>query len=207
MLFQPQCALRGERQATPDHDRENHESRYFGRPHCVSADFRRFSSKGEAAAKTAKELVGTWTLVCITLEEDGKKTDFYGPNSQGKETFDARATHIRSEDAMADVDRILIVGGGIAGLSLATALRRQGYTPHLVERSTVWPAVGAGINLPANGVRVLRALGVGEVVDRTAAVLRCWGFYDQRGNSSARPISKTSGAMQAPAQVCSSKSN
>jgi len=82
---------------------------------------------------------------------------------------------------MADVDRILIVGGGIAGLSLATALRRQGYTPELVERSTAWPAVGAGINLPANGVRVLRALGLGEAVDRNAAVLRRWGFFDQQG--------------------------
>ena len=82
---------------------------------------------------------------------------------------------------MADINQILIVGGGIAGLSLATALRRQGYTPELVERSPAWPAVGAGINLPANGVRVLRALGVGEIVDRTAAVLRSWGFFDQQG--------------------------
>src|SRR5580692_8388830 len=82
---------------------------------------------------------------------------------------------------MADVERILIVGGGIAGLSVATALHRQGYTPELVERSTAWPAVGAGINLPANGVRVLRALGVGEAVDRTGALLRRWGFFDQQG--------------------------
>ncbi len=82
---------------------------------------------------------------------------------------------------MADVDRILIVGGGIAGLSLATALHRQGYTPELVERNTAWPAVGAGINLPANGVRVLRALGVGEAVERAAAALRRWGFFDQHG--------------------------
>ena len=32
-----------------------------------------------AAQVTAKELVGTWTLVFITLEQDRKKTDFYGP--------------------------------------------------------------------------------------------------------------------------------
>jgi 2-polyprenyl-6-methoxyphenol hydroxylase-like FAD-dependent oxidoreductase len=82
---------------------------------------------------------------------------------------------------MADVDRILIVGGGIGGLTLATALHRQGYTPELIERSTAWPAIGAGINLPANGVWVLRTLGLGEAVDRYAAVLRRWGFFDQRG--------------------------
>jgi len=35
--------------------------------------------------------------------------------------------------------------------------------------------------LPANGVRVLRTLGLGEAVDRYAAVLRRWGFFDQQG--------------------------
>jgi hypothetical protein len=33
----------------------------------------------EVVAQTTKDLVGTWTLVSITLEQDGKKTDFYGP--------------------------------------------------------------------------------------------------------------------------------
>jgi hypothetical protein len=42
-----------------------------------------------AAAQTAKDLMGTWTLVSITLEKDGKKTDFYGANPQGQEMFDA----------------------------------------------------------------------------------------------------------------------
>ena len=96
---------------------------------------------------------------------------------------------------MADIERILIVGGGIAGLSVATALHQQGLTPELVERSTTWPAVGAGINLPANGVRVLRALGVGEVVDRTATVIRRWGSSINKERCSARPISKSFGAM------------
>lgn len=82
---------------------------------------------------------------------------------------------------MAGVERILIVGGGIAGLSVATALRRQGFAPELVERSAAWPAIGAGINLPANGVRVLRALGLGEAVDRGAEEIRRWRFFDQRG--------------------------
>lgn len=42
----------------------------------------------EAAQMTAKDLVGTWTLVSIMLERDGKKTDLYGPNPQGQLTFD-----------------------------------------------------------------------------------------------------------------------
>jgi hypothetical protein len=36
----------------------------------------------------AKDLVGTWTLVSATLEQDGKKSDLFGPNPQGQVTFD-----------------------------------------------------------------------------------------------------------------------
>ena len=43
----------------------------------------------EVVAQTANELVGTWTLASITLERDGKKTDFYGPNPQGQLMYDA----------------------------------------------------------------------------------------------------------------------
>ena len=42
-----------------------------------------------AYSQTApKELVGTRTLVSITLEYDGKKMDFFGANPQGQLTFD-----------------------------------------------------------------------------------------------------------------------
>jgi hypothetical protein len=33
---------------------------------------------------TAKDLVGTWTIVFLTLQQDGKKADFYGPNPLGQ---------------------------------------------------------------------------------------------------------------------------
>jgi 2-polyprenyl-6-methoxyphenol hydroxylase-like FAD-dependent oxidoreductase len=82
---------------------------------------------------------------------------------------------------MVDIKRILIVGGGIAGLSAASALARQGFSAELIERNAKWPAVGAGINLPANGVRVLQALGLGAGAERNAAVVRRWGFFDQHG--------------------------
>src|ERR1700747_1345332 len=40
-------------------------------------------------AQQANDVVGAWTLVSITLEKDGKKTDFYGPNPQGQLIYDA----------------------------------------------------------------------------------------------------------------------
>ena len=48
-----------------------------------------FAQEKDAVAQTAKDLVGTWMLVSITLDQDGKKTDFYGPNPQGQVMYDA----------------------------------------------------------------------------------------------------------------------
>jgi 2-polyprenyl-6-methoxyphenol hydroxylase-like FAD-dependent oxidoreductase len=82
---------------------------------------------------------------------------------------------------VAQVERMLIVGGGIAGLALATALQRQGFVAEIVERSSTWPAVGAGIALHANGGRILRALGLGGAIEQASARFSRWGFFDQRG--------------------------
>ena len=82
---------------------------------------------------------------------------------------------------MAEARRILITGGGIAGLSLAIALRRRGDTPELAEQCPRWPAAGAGIALHANAVRALRALGLGDAVTRASAPLPRYGFFDQHG--------------------------
>jgi 2-polyprenyl-6-methoxyphenol hydroxylase-like FAD-dependent oxidoreductase len=79
--------------------------------------------------------------------------------------------------------RILIVGGGIAGLSAAIALRQAGFAPELIERRPAWPAAGSGIVMHANAMRVLRRLGVGEAVVRAGAVLRRWSLAEARGDA------------------------
>jgi 2-polyprenyl-6-methoxyphenol hydroxylase-like FAD-dependent oxidoreductase len=82
---------------------------------------------------------------------------------------------------MATLERILIVGGGIAGLTLATALHRQGFVTELVERSPTWQTIGAGIMLHGNGMRVLRTLGMSVEVEQAGTTLRNWSFCDQQG--------------------------
>ncbi len=61
--------------------------------------------------------------------------------------------------------QVLIVGGGIAGLSLATALRQRVIDCEIVERDPQWTTVGAGIALYPNGLRALAALGLDHAVE------------------------------------------
>ena len=82
---------------------------------------------------------------------------------------------------MADIERILIVGGGIAGLTLAAALHQQGFIVELVERNPTWHAAGAGFLVQANGMRVLHALGLGAAIEHAGAVVRQWDFCDEQG--------------------------
>lgn len=61
---------------------------------------------------------------------------------------------------MSEVKKALIVGGGIAGMSAAIALRKAGIAVDLVEKHGKNSALGVGIILPGNAVRALDRLGL-----------------------------------------------
>src|SRR5262252_1302012 len=88
---------------------------------------------------------------------------------------------------MARAERILIVGGGIGGLSAAAALHACGFAPELIERGDAWRALGAGILMQPNGIRVLHTLGVGTAVERAGTVIRRWDFCDEQGEILSEP--------------------
>lgn len=64
--------------------------------------------------------------------------------------------------------RIAIIGAGIGGLAAALALRQRGFEVALFERVTEVQEIGAGLQIGPNGVRVLRALGLGDELRRNA---------------------------------------
>src|SRR5689334_15091072 len=68
--------------------------------------------------------------------------------------------------------RLLIVGGGIAGLTLATALADLPIAIDLVEQRPHFTALGAGIVLHPNGMHVLQHLGLAQTVVRQGAPIR-----------------------------------
>lgn len=61
---------------------------------------------------------------------------------------------------------IVIVGGGIGGLTAAVALARKGARVRVLERADAISEIGAGIQISPNGVAVLRALGLNEALER-----------------------------------------
>ena len=58
------------------------------------------------------------------------------------------------------MDKLLIVGGGIAGMALAIGLRRVGIRPEIVEINPQWTVAGLGIGLGGPALRALKAIGV-----------------------------------------------
>ncbi len=65
-------------------------------------------------------------------------------------------------------ERVLIVGGGIGGLTAALALGRAGYRVAVYEQAPEFSEIGAGIMLTPNATRVLRHLGLEAALDRAA---------------------------------------
>jgi 2-polyprenyl-6-methoxyphenol hydroxylase-like FAD-dependent oxidoreductase len=63
---------------------------------------------------------------------------------------------------MSSIKKVLIVGGGIGGLSMGIALRRKGIDAEIVELSTEYNVYGVGIIQQANALRALDDIGVAD---------------------------------------------
>ncbi|KAF5347323.1 hypothetical protein D9756_009913 [Leucocoprinus leucothites] len=54
--------------------------------------------------------------------------------------------------------RVAVVGGGVAGLAVAAALRQQGHIVEIFEASDTNNEPGFGVTIPPNGIKALEAL-------------------------------------------------
>ena len=61
---------------------------------------------------------------------------------------------------MSKIRRVLIVGGGVGGLTAATAFAQRGVEVVLIERRPAFDVPGVGLGQPANALRIYDALGV-----------------------------------------------
>jgi 2-polyprenyl-6-methoxyphenol hydroxylase-like FAD-dependent oxidoreductase len=61
---------------------------------------------------------------------------------------------------MSDIRRVLVIGGGVGGLTAATAFALRGVEVVLVERRPAFDVAGVGLGQPANALRVYDAFGL-----------------------------------------------
>lgn len=83
---------------------------------------------------------------------------------------------------MGDTADTVIVGGGIAGLAAAIALRQQGVEVVVLEQASELREIGAGLLLGPNGCAVLESLGAlsGLLAGHSVPVPR-WELRDMKG--------------------------
>ena len=60
---------------------------------------------------------------------------------------------------------VAIIGAGIGGLAAALALARRGIEVEVYEQTPELREIGAGVQMSANGVRVLHALGLKSALE------------------------------------------
>ncbi|HYI26578.1 MAG TPA: FAD-dependent monooxygenase, partial [Bradyrhizobium sp.] len=83
---------------------------------------------------------------------------------------------------MSDVKRVLIVGGGIAGMALAIALQRAGIAAEIAEIDKDWRVYGAGITITGPTLRALDQLGLLDAVVSEGCCYDATRICDAAGN-------------------------
>jgi 2-polyprenyl-6-methoxyphenol hydroxylase-like FAD-dependent oxidoreductase len=73
-----------------------------------------------------------------------------------------------------------IAGGGLAGLTVATALAQRGWSVRVHERGRELREIGAGIFMWENAVRVLEQIGAADQALGRAEPVDSWRLYDER---------------------------
>ncbi|HWZ88742.1 MAG TPA: FAD-dependent monooxygenase [Polyangiaceae bacterium] len=100
---------------------------------------------------------------------------------------------------MAQVGRIWVLGGGIAGLSAAIALGIAGFHAEVFEQSPELREVGAGVGLWSNAMASLEELGAADAVRRACTPLRTVAGANARGQTLSRTSLDALGAEFAAA--------
>jgi 5-methylphenazine-1-carboxylate 1-monooxygenase len=77
--------------------------------------------------------------------------------------------------------KVIVVGGGIGGLSLALSLHQIGLEPHVFESAPTFQFLGVGINIQPHAARELAELGLGERLGRNSIATAALAYYNKHG--------------------------
>ncbi|HEX6318820.1 MAG TPA: NAD(P)-binding protein, partial [Burkholderiales bacterium] len=92
------------------------------------------------------------------------------------------------------MSELLIVGGGIGGLTLALELHRRHIPCRVFESAPQIKAVGVGINLLPHATRALAELGLQDALAKVAVETREAAFFNRFGQLIYRePLGRAAG--------------
>ncbi len=77
--------------------------------------------------------------------------------------------------------KILIVGGGVAGLTLCGLLEQRGFRPTLIERASEFSDVGYVIVVWPSGSRILKGLGLYESLQQRGCAFTKYNISNSKG--------------------------
>lgn len=80
-------------------------------------------------------------------------------------------------------DQILIVGGGIGGLTLALALHARGRACRVFEAAPEFQPLGVGINMLPHAIRELTALGLQAALESHGVEAREFAYFNRHGQA------------------------
>lgn len=76
---------------------------------------------------------------------------------------------------------IVIIGGGIGGLTMALALHDRGMSCRVYEAAAEFQPLGLGINMMPHAIRVLTALGLGDALQAHGVEAREFTYFNRHG--------------------------
>ena len=76
---------------------------------------------------------------------------------------------------------VIIIGGGIAGLTTALFLHKAGFKPQIFEAATDYRPIGVGINMMPHAMRDLDSLGLTPGLAARGIEAREFAFYNRHG--------------------------
>lgn len=82
---------------------------------------------------------------------------------------------------LADNDDVLIIGGGIGGLTMALALHERGIPCRVFEGASAFQPLGVGINMMPHAIRVLSSLGLEDKLNRFGVEAKEFAYFNRHG--------------------------